>query len=94
MVALGTAAVPHSIIVTVGAFSRYDGANPYNRKAMGTPGMPGEEMITATLAGALLQVRAARGTMPDEKEAVQVYLMVLEELQAQSDNQGGRAQSP
>ncbi len=54
--------------------------------------MPGEEMIAATLAGALLQVRAARGTMPDEKEAVQVYLAVLKELHAQSDSR--RTESP
>ncbi len=46
--------------------------------------MPEEEGIAATLAGALLQVRAIRGAMPDEKEAVQIYRAVLKELRAQS----------
>jgi hypothetical protein len=55
--------------------------------------MPDEEVTAATLAGALLQVRAARGTLPDEKEAVQIYLAVLTELRAQSGSQGRRTQS-
>ena len=39
--------------------------------------MPEDEGIAATLAGALLQVRAIRGTAPDEKEAVRTYIAVL-----------------
>ena len=46
--------------------------------------MPEDEGIATTLAGALLQVRAIRGTMPDEKEAVRIYLAVLKELSTQS----------
>ena len=46
--------------------------------------MPKDEGIAATLAGALLQVRAIRGTMPDEREAVRIYLVVLKELRTQS----------
>jgi len=46
--------------------------------------MPKDEGIAATLAGALLQVRATRGTMPDERETVRIYLMVLKELRTQS----------
>ena len=46
--------------------------------------MPKDEGIAATLAGALLQVRAIRGTMPDEKEAVRIYLVVLKELSTHS----------
>jgi hypothetical protein len=39
--------------------------------------MPEEEGIGATLAGALLQVRAIRGAMPDEKEAAQIIARFL-----------------
>ncbi len=46
--------------------------------------MPKDEGIAATLAGALLQVRAIRGTMPDEREAVRIYFVVLKELRKQS----------
>jgi len=49
--------------------------------------MPEDEGIAATLAGALLQVRAIRGTAPDEKEAVRTYIAVLKELRTQSSGE-------
>ena len=54
--------------------------------------MPEAEEIAATLAASVVQGRAARGTMPDEKEAVRVYFTVLAELRAQLP--GGQRRDP